>query len=983
MGRVKVIGRGRHLGTAVLTFVAAGAMAIGGPPLQVQPVAASGTIPAGFQDWPTHNHDALHSGVSSETLLSTATAFKLKWSEQTGDQSFTSPAVVYNATLNESLVYSGNMDGYFTAYNAATGVLVWSYQTPKVASLSKEIESSAAVYGNTVYFGDGDYMEYALNATTGAFICTSPSMGGVSASSPVVGNPNGTGPVVYFGDSGPNGNLSDGGHLWAMYGVGNTAGTECAIDWMFDDFGSPPGSQTGLSGVWSSPSYAQLANGTNVVITGSSDNDDAIYEFNASTGANLWRFQANQGIDSDVGAPSTIAEPGTVGAPGSQTYIDGVVYDMDKSAIMYALDLQTGAQLWSFNVKTAFGTGNPAQSGAAIVGSNIYAGYGAGVYSLNAATGAFNWVSPALAAVVSSVAVSGPAGSQIIAVGDLAGNVDVLSLATGDVLYTYATAGFIYASAAFSTGQFFINSTDGKLYAFGASNGTASPTVSSVQADQGALGSTSLVTVTGNAFAGATDVLFGSTDIPSSNAFPCLGSSGGCFDVMSPTQIKVETPTSLTAGTIDVVVSTSGGFSQVSPADEFTTVNPGAYTPITPFRICDTRDDLTNPCEGKTLGAASQLPVQITGAQVPHGATAVVVNLTGINDTTTPTFLSAFPTGESVPRVSNINLSAGQVDANLAIVQLSAAGQISLYNAAGRADAVVDVEGYFAAPGASPVAGKFHSMPPLRICDSRAGANTECAGAANNPIQAKTWRKVVLSGLPPGALGGTPSIPTTGAEAGVFNLTATAATLPTFLSVAAPNSSDACPTSAPTFSNINTGAGISLPNRVISTLGPDQDVCVYNAVGSVNFVIDVNGWFGNGHESAAGALFYSVPPTRICDTRPGSGDLCDSNTLSGNFSEPIHVAGVLVVPADGGSATPVAVVANLTAVAGSAATYFTVWPSDTAQPRASDLNPSAGEVIANLAIVGIATTGGESGDVSLYNAAGNINALLDVAGWFQ
>lgn len=77
MGRMKVIGRGKHLGTAVLTCVAAGAMAIGVPLLQVQPAAASGTIPAGTQDWPTHNHDALHSGVSSETTLSTASTFKL------------------------------------------------------------------------------------------------------------------------------------------------------------------------------------------------------------------------------------------------------------------------------------------------------------------------------------------------------------------------------------------------------------------------------------------------------------------------------------------------------------------------------------------------------------------------------------------------------------------------------------------------------------------------------------------------------------------------------------------------------------------------------------------------------------------------------------------------------------------------------------------------------------------------------------------
>jgi hypothetical protein len=90
-----------------------------------------------------------------------------------------------------------------------------------------------------------------------------------------------------------------------------------------------------------------------------------------------------------------------------------------------------------------------------------------------------------------------------------------------------------------------------------------------------------------------------------------------------------------------------------------------------------------------------------------------------------------------------------------------------------------------------------------------------------------------------------------------------------------------------------------------------------------------------------------------------------------------------VVPAEGGSAQPVAVVANLTGIAGSAPTYFTLYPSDAPKPTASDLNPGTGQVIANLAIVGMATTGVDIGNVALFNAAGTIDAALDVAGWFQ
>jgi len=466
---------GGRLGIAALTCLAAGATAIALPLAQAMPVSAhatsksAATIPAGYVNWTEHRGNPLHTGVSTETILSSSTAFKLHWSVNTGDKTYVSPAIVFDPALNESLVYVGNFLGEFNAYNAATGALVWHYQTPKTKGLSKEIESSASVdmTNNVVYFGDGDYHEYALNATTGALVCTSPSMGGVSASSPVVASPTSAGPVVYFGDSGPNGNLSDGGHFWAMYGVGNTHGSACAIDWMFDDFGNPAGSQTGLSGVWSSPAYGTLANGTPVVVVGSSDNDDAVYEFNATTGAKLWRFQAFVGTDSDVGAPATLAEPHTIGAVGTAMYNDGVVYDMSKAAQMYAIDLQTGAQLWMFNVKTTIKHGNPAQSGAALVGNALYTGYGAGVYSLNATTGALIWTTPVIAGVISSVSVTGPAGHQILAVGDLAGYFDVFNLANGASLYTYLTSGGIYGSVGISTGQMFLTSTNGSLYAFG------------------------------------------------------------------------------------------------------------------------------------------------------------------------------------------------------------------------------------------------------------------------------------------------------------------------------------------------------------------------------------------------------------------------------------------------------------------------------------------------------------------------------------
>ncbi len=531
--------------------------------------------------------------------------------------------------------------------------------------------------------------------------------------------------------------------------------------------------------------------------------------------------------------------------------------------------------------------------------------------------------------------------------------------------------------------------------AFGVPVSAPPPSVTGVAPTEGAQEGGELVTISGTHFNGSgfttSDVHFGTFDVPESNVYPCPGSPTGCFSVLGPSEITAYTPQAAAPGTVDVTVTTPGGTTATSAADHYVYVPPGAYTAMTAFRVCDTRATQPhNQCTGKTLAAKGTVNVQITGERnalgqtVPTNAEAVAANLTAIDGSTSPTYVTAFPAGTAVPLASNINLNGQNAQANMVVVRLGTGGAMSIFNAAERADVIVDIQGYFAPPGAAPVAGAFHPLPPLRICDTRARQGTVCAGAIDNPIPANTWRDVVLSGLPPGGTG--PSIPSDGtAAAAVFNLTGTQGTLATYISVEPPNAQTGlCPTAAPAVSNINLAPGSSLPNRVIAALGPHQDVCIYNGAGSVNVIADVDGWFGNGSEASTGALFYAVSPTRICDTRAGSGTECQGQTLNTGATDLIPVAGVMVVPGTGGSIAPVAMVANLTGVAAGAATYMTLYPSDvTSRPLASDLNPAAGVTIANLAIVGLATSGSSSGDVDLYNAVGQINAILDIEGWFQ
>ena len=52
-------------------------------------------------------------------------------------------------------------------------------------------------------------------------------------------------------------------------------------------------------------------------------------------------------------------------------------------------------------------------------------------------------------------------------------------------------------------------------------------------------------------------------------------------------------------------------------------------------------------------------------------------------------------------------------------------------------------------------------------------------------------------------------------------------------------------------------------------------------------------------------------------------------------------------------------------------------------PLASDINVNASVVLPNLAVVQLDTVDSRIGDVDLFNAAGSVNAVIDIEGWFQ
>jgi outer membrane protein assembly factor BamB len=424
-------------------------------------------VPASGASWPMFHRDQTHGGVSPETVVSTANASGLgvAWQANTGAAVQASPVVARVASLNRFLVFVGNLSGKISAFDAVTGVRRW------VFSAGANVNSTAAVVGNIVYVGSSDHVLYALNAATGKKVCsfTAP---GVLSSSPVVVNPDGTGKVVYIGENGFTGN-DDGGHLWAINAVDPNAAPNCSAKWSFDAFGDPVGSQP-LVGSWSPPAFARDANGRPLIVFGSSSPEGAVYAVDARTGQKVWRFQTRIEYDSDVGAGPTISAPGVNG------FADGVAYVAGKSRILYALNLRTGAPIWSFDFAADHpDVLDPARSTAALVGRTLVVGSGAGVYALDAVTGAKLWHAGTVE-VVSSPAIVGPAGARIVVFGDRDGNIQALDLATGAVLWTYATGANIYASPAVSNGRIYMTAATGFVYAFavgGPSGGVPDTTI--------------------------------------------------------------------------------------------------------------------------------------------------------------------------------------------------------------------------------------------------------------------------------------------------------------------------------------------------------------------------------------------------------------------------------------------------------------------------------------------------------------------------
>lgn len=370
----------------------------------------------------------------------------------------------------------------------------------------------------------------------------------------------------------------------------------------------------------------------------------------------------------------------------------------------------------------------------------------------------------------------------------------------------------------------------------------------------------------------------------------------------------------------------------------------GEYMPLPePVRLLDTRDPASK------LGPADTKDIVTTAnsSGVPVDALAVVVNVTGVAPSAW-TFLSLYPKGGDRPVVSNLNPRELDTVANLATVKVGADDSITLYNEVGSTDAVVDVVGYYAPDNAAAGGGRFGALPtPQRVYDSREDGEAKLAEGET--------RTVDLTTLNPGF---------SGIDAVVVNVTVTNPTKGGYLTLFPEGV-----TTVPTASNLNFTAEQTVANLAVVTLTAGK-LKVYNPAGTTDVVIDLMGSFtaDPGDGSTAGR-FVSIDPTRAYDSRDAGSRLGEDTTRDVNLiwlteKYPFEYASV---------------VANMTAVDTTELSYLTAFPADAPEtPFVSNLNFKAGDVRPNQIVAGT----DDDGFTSFYNAKGQTNLVLDVAGFF-
>ncbi len=174
----------------------------------------------------------------------------------------------------------------------------------------------------------------------------------------------------------------------------------------------------------------------------------------------------------------------------------------------------------------------------------------------------------------------------------------------------------------------------------------------------------------------------------------------------------------------DVILDINGYFVPASDS------SAESFYAMAPCRLVDTRANGSSTVSTGALiaGTSRTLPLLSSSCGVPGTAAAYSLNFTVIPSNGTLNYLTVYPTGVTQPGVSTLNAPTGTIVANAAIVPAGTAGSIDVF-ATDTTDLIVDINGYFAAPGTGGLS--FYPVSPCRVLDSRQPTGIPFTGTIN------------------------------------------------------------------------------------------------------------------------------------------------------------------------------------------------------------------------------------------------------------
>jgi polyvinyl alcohol dehydrogenase (cytochrome) len=476
-------------------------------------------------DWPMFGQNVSNTANNLlETRISTQNValLKQKWVFTTGGDVSARAAVVNN------VAYFPDWGGNIWAVNALTGAPVWGHQLSDYGlPAHTNARTSPAVANGSVYIGtqataQGAYL-LAINAATGALEWKTqldPSPYAIISTSPTV-----AGPLLYTGVA----SVAEGGSFFGVNIASAPArGSVVAVNLLngsilWQTFTTPQGYSG--AGVWGSGPVVDILRGTVYAGTGnnyrapdsaapsstpgvtygacivaggtaascnSPDNhEDSILALDLLTGAVKWAVPLvtwgqpfvtdgsdNWNVDCAFQGPQCPANPGPDydfgSAPNEITFwtstgLKTIIGAGQKSGIYYALDPDTGAQLWHTQVGPGSSLGGM-EWGSASDGKRIYVAI-ANLYGIPSAAGsAGSWAAldPATGAILwrtadpnTSVDI-GPVSvvNGVVYASSMAGAANLptmiaMDASTGKIVWNFAAGSSVNAGATISGGMVF------------------------------------------------------------------------------------------------------------------------------------------------------------------------------------------------------------------------------------------------------------------------------------------------------------------------------------------------------------------------------------------------------------------------------------------------------------------------------------------------------------------------------------------------